>query len=699
MKFSLNLFNRNHALIKPGRRVIPDDGKYQNWFVIALLAVLMAGCGGGGNSSTPPPASLVAITVTPDSQVIAVGTTQQFSAIGAYSDSTRRVITTSVTWNSSDVGVATIDSRGLVTAAAPGSSTITATLESISGSTVLTSDTVSSIAISPNISTIAIGGTTRQFAATGTLSGGATQDLTKYAVWSSSDTGVANVNSSGLATSGNTVGTTNITADFDGQSGLATLTTDTVASIEVTPKDPGIAKGTKQQFKAIGTLSGSTTQDLTKFATWDSSDPAITTINGSGLATSLLVGTSGITAMFGGIVSNQAILTVTAPLLVSIAVTPTDPKIAFGMTLQFSAAGTYSDNSTGDITASVNWSSSNTAIADINSAGLATAGVTPGSTTIKAVSGSITGSTSLTVFSGQTVYVANSGSNTVSVIDTATGKEIARITAGNAPTGIAIDPLAHRAYATNNDDDTVSVIDTQSNTVVGAPIPVGKSPEGIAVDSSAKKAYVANHLDNTVSVIDTNSDAVIKTINLVNGSRPREIALDPSANRAYVTNNGIGTVSVIDTAGDTIAGTSIPVGGAPVGVAVNSIINRAYVANSGSGTVTVINTITPMVVTNITLSSGTHPWGVAVTPSGSTVYVTNNGSGTVSVIATANNTVIGTITAGSGPKGVAIDSSANRAYVANSGSNNVSVIDTDSNTVVGNPIQVGKSPSGIAVVQ
>ncbi|GBD98707.1 hypothetical protein BMS3Abin07_00733 [bacterium BMS3Abin07] len=100
-----------------------------------------------------------------------------------------------------------------------------------------------------------------------------------------------------------------------------------------------------------------------------------------------------------------------------------------------------------------------------------------------------------------------------------------------------------------------------------------------------------------------------------------------------------------------------------------------------------------MVITNINRGTASSPWGLTVTPSGSTVYLTNSGNGTVSVIDTANNTVLRTITVGSGPKGVAIDSS------ANSGSNNVSVIDTVSNTVVGNPIQVGKSPSGIAVVQ
>jgi hypothetical protein len=82
--------------------------------------------------------------------------------------------------------------------------------------------------------------------------------------------------------------------------------------------------------------------------------------------------------------------------LTSIAVTPANPIIASGATQQFTATGTYSDNTTRDITTSVTWNSDTTAVAAIDSTGLATA-VTTGNTTIKASSGSISGSTTLTV--------------------------------------------------------------------------------------------------------------------------------------------------------------------------------------------------------------------------------------------------------------------------------------------------------------
>ena len=71
-------------------------------------------------------------------------------------------------------------------------------------------------------------------------------------------------------------------------------------------------------------------------------------------------------------------------------------------------------------------------------------------------------------------YVANSASNNVSVIDTATNMVVGPpIPVGTDPIGVAITPDGTRAYVTNNGSNNVSVIDTRSNMVVGPPIPVG----------------------------------------------------------------------------------------------------------------------------------------------------------------------------------------------------------------------------------
>jgi hypothetical protein len=93
----------------------------------------------------------------------------------------------------------------------------------------------------------------------------------------------------------------------------------------------------------------------------------------------------------GSMTSSAAVLTVnaTGATLQSIAVTPASPSIGIGNTLQLTATGTYSDNSTKNITGSVTWASSNALFATIDmTSGLAT-GVAVGTTQITATLGSV----------------------------------------------------------------------------------------------------------------------------------------------------------------------------------------------------------------------------------------------------------------------------------------------------------------------
>src|SRR4051794_5561600 len=69
--------------------------------------------------------------------------------------------------------------------------------------------------------------------------------------------------------------------------------------------------------------------------------------------------------------------------------------------------------------------------------------------------------------------------------------------------------LAQNAYITNSGSNTVSVIDTTTNTLVGSPITVGGSPIGVAVTPDGSKVYVANNQDGTVSLISTATDTVV----------------------------------------------------------------------------------------------------------------------------------------------------------------------------------------------
>jgi uncharacterized protein YjdB len=361
--------------------------------LVFICIVTLTGCPGYVPTKT---AQIVKIDILPATASLTVGASQQFAATGHFSDGTSQDMTASVTWASQTASVAAINASGLATAKSAGTSMITATSGGISGSVSLsvTAVTLKSLTVTPANPTLAKNAT-QQFTATGSFSDGSTQVLSNV-TWSSSATGVATVNSAGLATAlGAGSSTIQAVSGSVGGSTTLTVTGPTLTSIAVTPANPSLAKGLNDQFTATGTYSDNSTQNITNSVNWVSLTPGVATISGAGLAKGVGIGSSTIQATSGS-VTGSTVLTVTAATLTSIAVTPVNPAIAIAATQQFAATGTYSDSSTQVITNSVTWSSSKPSVATISAAGLAT-GVAGGSSTIQAASGSVSGSTTLTV--------------------------------------------------------------------------------------------------------------------------------------------------------------------------------------------------------------------------------------------------------------------------------------------------------------
>lgn len=388
--------------------------------VVLLLGMALGGCGGMGDGATvkvSPSGTisyLTSIQVTPTNPSIAVGTSQQFTVTGIYSDNSTQDVTASTLWVSSDEAKVSMSSSGLASAVGVGSAVITARIGGVSNTNTVTvtGAALVSIAVTPTNPSIAKG-TSQQFTATGTFSDNSTQDLSSTVTWSSSSSSVATIsNATGSQGRAAAVaaGSTTITAASGSIKGTTTLsvTPATLLSIAVTPTNPSIALGTTQQLTATGTYSDGTTQNLTTTATWSSSNTAVATVNNTGLATSVATGPAVISAQSGGI-TGQSNLTVTPATLESIAVSPTNPSIALGTTRQFTATGTYSDGSTQNLTNTVTWSSTTTGVATVSNAtgskGLATS-VAVGTTTIAAASGSVSKSTTLTITPATLVSLA-----------------------------------------------------------------------------------------------------------------------------------------------------------------------------------------------------------------------------------------------------------------------------------------------------
>jgi uncharacterized protein YjdB len=183
-----------------------------------------------------------------------------------------------------------------------------------------------------------------------------------------------------------------------GRDPILGLPAATLVSLAVTPATASVAIGATQQFSATASYSDGSSRDVTATgAAWTSATPAAATVNAtSGLATGVSIGSSVVTAAFGGKTAS-ATLTVLPATLRSIVLAPLNPSVNIGASQKFTVTGTFSDNTTRDVSASSTFQSATTGVATINAASGLALGVTAGTSVITATSGALSANTTLTV--------------------------------------------------------------------------------------------------------------------------------------------------------------------------------------------------------------------------------------------------------------------------------------------------------------
>lgn len=364
----------------------------------------------GSTQLTVNAASVTSITIKPSNGSIAQGTKIAFTAIGTYNDGSTHDLTSVVTWSSDNTSVLTIGStNGLGSGVAPGQANVTATLGSLAPSVpvVVTNATIVSIAVTPVAASLPTGGR-GTMTAVGTFSDSSTQNLSSYATWSSDNTPVATVgtNSSNYGVVvGVSAGTANISASFSFAGASATgstaltVTTATLASITMTPGTAVLAPGSAVGIAAYGTFTDRTVEWINPLCVWTSSNNAVATVSPNGLVSGQSAGVVTITAQDGSVTATASVLVESAALS-SIQVNPQTKTVPAGFSTFFGAVGTFANGDTQNLTAFVNWTSSNSAIATISNAASTdgmTTGIQPGNTTISALFAGVVGHATLTV--------------------------------------------------------------------------------------------------------------------------------------------------------------------------------------------------------------------------------------------------------------------------------------------------------------
>ncbi len=163
-----------------------------------------------------------------------------------------------------------------------------------------------------------------------------------------------------------------------------------VASIVVNPSSASLVVGGTQRFSASARASDGSTISGVNF-TWTSSNTAVVTINTSGLAAAVSAGTAMIRATGNGISSAPATITVTLPPVANVTVSSSSAQeMTVGDTLSFTATARAANGTERD-DVSITWTSSDTGVVSITSAGVATA-VSAGMVTVRAMADGVSSS-------------------------------------------------------------------------------------------------------------------------------------------------------------------------------------------------------------------------------------------------------------------------------------------------------------------
>jgi uncharacterized protein YjdB len=351
--------------------------------------------------------TLSRIEISPFAPTLAVGSSLAMFATAIYTDGTRSDITTLASWISKDPMIANVSTLGggaMLRGFSPGATAIAATYAGFSASTpvTVTGGTLTGITVSPSTATLAPGGSTT-LQAIANYSDGSSVDVTSSALWRSSNEPVASV-SSGVVRA-NLAGSTLISAQFGGRTGVATITVSPakLVSITISPASATLPLGSTRQLTARGTYEGGSVRDITNDVTWTTDASTIASVSNAtgskGLATPVAIGSTTARASLDG-VTGTASLTVTAAALTKIAISP-DPLSLVRGTKQFAkATGTYSDGTTIDVSTTCTWSTADTTIATVSNGAGAQGQVTAnnvGTTTLSCTQSGVTGSARLSV--------------------------------------------------------------------------------------------------------------------------------------------------------------------------------------------------------------------------------------------------------------------------------------------------------------
>ena len=371
-------------------------------------AALLAAC-----ADPVPPAVPTTVTVSPSTaDLAALGETVQLTA--TVKDQNGNTMTdVAVTWSSGVMDIATVNERGLVTAAGNGQVSITAKAGAASGDAAVTVDQVpATVTLAPgSLAFSALMDTATLEATVADANGHAIEGAAVS--WTSGDDAVARVGQDGLVTSAGNGETAITAASGDLSATVAVAVEQVLATITLSPAaDTLVALGDSLPLAAEAMDANGHVVAGVRLA-WSSGDTSVVTVDQTGLVRAVGNGTAAVTAATDSVTGRSAITV--SQSATTVTVSPASDTVFVGDSLQLVAeASDANGNLIRD--AVFAWESSNDRSAQVDDSGLVIGRFEEGTATVTATSGRARGSSEITVYNPdrsalEKLYHATGGSD------------------------------------------------------------------------------------------------------------------------------------------------------------------------------------------------------------------------------------------------------------------------------------------------
>jgi YVTN family beta-propeller protein len=288
------------------------------------------------------------------------------------------------------------------------------------------------------------------------------------------------------------------------------------------------------------------------------------------------------------------------------------------------------------------------------------------------------------------VYVPNSVSNTLDVIDPATYRVIATYPVGSQPQHVTPSWDMSTLYVDNDVSDSVTPIDART----GKP---GKEfhmrdPYNLYFTPDGTKAITVAERRHAVDFRDGPTLTFIKSLHIPY-TGPNHLDFDAAGRFFFISCEFSGWLARVDVKSMAITG-AIYLGGKPTDVRLSPDGTVFFVANERRNGVSVVDPVQMREIQFIPTGKGTH--GFVVSRDGKSLYASNRLDGSVSVISFARREVVATWHFGGSPDmgGVSVDGS--KLWLSGRYNHDVYVIDTFTGKLL-QKIQVGRGPHGVCV--